>query len=36
MRFGLGPLTIEAAAGKNHVDVYEEALEQAVIITDCP
>lgn len=31
MRFGLGPLTIEAAAGKNHVDVYEEALEQAVI-----
>jgi alkanesulfonate monooxygenase SsuD/methylene tetrahydromethanopterin reductase-like flavin-dependent oxidoreductase (luciferase family) len=31
MRFGLGPLTIEAAVGKNHVDVYEEALEQAVI-----
>ena len=31
MRFGLGPLTIEAAHGKNHVDVFEEALEQAVI-----
>jgi len=31
MRFGLGPLTIEPAGGKNHVDVYEEALEQAVI-----
>lgn len=31
MRFGLGPLTIEPAGGKNHVDVYEEALEQAVL-----
>ena len=29
MRFGLGPLTIEPAGGKRHVDVYEEALEQA-------
>ena len=30
MRFGLGPLTIEAVEGtKKHVDVYEEALEQA-------
>lgn len=29
MRFGLGPLTIEPANGKQHVDVYEEALEQA-------
>lgn len=31
MRFGLGPLTIESVAGKQHVDVYEEALEQAEI-----
>jgi len=31
MRFGLGPLTIEPAGGKKHVDVYEEALEQAVV-----
>jgi alkanesulfonate monooxygenase SsuD/methylene tetrahydromethanopterin reductase-like flavin-dependent oxidoreductase (luciferase family) len=29
MRFGLGPLTIEPVNGKQHVDVYEEALEQA-------
>jgi len=29
MRFGLGPLTIDPANGKKHVDVYEEALEQA-------
>lgn len=30
MRFGLGPLTIEPVGGhKKHVDVYEEALEQA-------
>ena len=31
MRFGLGPLTIESIAGKQHVDVYEEALEQVEI-----
>lgn len=31
MRFGLGPLTIEPAGDKKHVDVYEEALEQAVL-----
>lgn len=31
MRFGLGPLTIESVGSrKNQVDVYEEALEQAV------
>jgi len=29
MRFGLGPLTIEPANSKQHVDVYEEALEHA-------
>ncbi len=29
MRFGLGPLTIDPANDKQHVDVYEEALEQA-------
>lgn len=31
MRFGLGPLTVEAtAAGKKQVDAFEESMEQAV------